>query len=132
MCCTFNALAAEELYYQSKFAQSVSQLQKKDIRDSFETPVHSPESFETSGEPYPDIGMQINCLDIFLFLSCPGQSQGLSLIIDAHSDAVSPGTVHNDYEGFITIVNSRSMFPSVEKVKLCIDECCQAFPYVPY
>ena len=81
----------------------------------------------------------------------PGKNRGLTLIIDAHSDILSPrfgkifysdqlnttfdhgfwsflwcyilktpifcSTVQDDFEGFMSIVNSRSMFPSLfEKV----------------
>ena len=36
MCCTFNALAAEKIYRESKFSESVSELQKQNVLDSFE------------------------------------------------------------------------------------------------
>ena len=57
MCCTFNALAAEELYKESKFTKAVSKLQKQNILDSFEAPVDLPEGFQKNDEPFPDIGM---------------------------------------------------------------------------
>ena len=56
MCCTFNALAAEKLYRESKFAHSVSQMQKQNSLDSFEASADLPNMFETIGEPSPDIG----------------------------------------------------------------------------
>ena len=56
MCCTFNAMAAEEIYRKSKFTKSVSHLQKQNIRDSFEAPVDLPDGFNTNIEPFPDIG----------------------------------------------------------------------------
>ena len=36
MCCTFNALAAEKIYRESKFSQNVAALQKQNVLDSFE------------------------------------------------------------------------------------------------
>ena len=48
----------------------------------------------------------------------PGKNRGLTLIIDSHSNILSPSTVRDDFEGFMSIVNSRSKFPSLfEKVK---------------
>ena len=48
----------------------------------------------------------------------PGKNRGLTLIIDSHSNILSPSTVSDDFEGFMSIVNSRSKFPSLfEKVK---------------
>ena len=41
-----------------------------------------------------------------------GKTQGLSLVIDAHSDHISSGTVQDDFEGFMAIVNSQAKFPS--------------------
>ena len=49
----------------------------------------------------------------------PGKNRGLTLIIDSHSNILSPSTVRDDFEGFMAIVNSRSKFPSLfEKVIL--------------
>ena len=57
MCCTFNALAAEKLYKDSKFSRSVSKMQKQNIKDSFEAPVDLPRNFIFNKEPTPDIGI---------------------------------------------------------------------------
>ena len=46
-----------------------------------------------------------------------GKNRGLTLIIDAHSDILSPSTVRDDFEGFLALVNSQTKFPSLfEKV----------------
>lgn len=66
MCCTFNALAAEEIYRwsflswiillcdknqwkasrKSQFSESVANLQKENVRDSFEAPPELPEGWD--------------------------------------------------------------------------------------
>ena len=75
MCCTFNALAAEKIYRQSKFSESVSELQKQNVLDSFERkylqvslvvnqpktryisdPSDLPPGFEDGDEPSPETG----------------------------------------------------------------------------
>ena len=46
-----------------------------------------------------------------------GKNRGLTLIIDAHSDILSPSTVRDDFEGFLALVNSQTKFPALfEKV----------------
>jgi hypothetical protein len=65
MCCTFNALAAEEIYRESKFAESVSSLQKANRADSFEAPVVRPEGWGRQGqEPMPEIGGEASLIHI--------------------------------------------------------------------
>ena len=56
MCCTFNALAAEEIYKESKFTKIVSKLQKKDALGSFDASDPLPYGFENQNEPFPEIG----------------------------------------------------------------------------
>merc|ERR1719350_2591913 len=98
MCCTFNALAAEEIYRESKFSKSVADLQRENLKDSFEAPAIQPERWGEEGEePRPEIG----------------KNRGLTLIIDTHSNILSPSTIQDDFEGFMSIVNSRSQFPSL-------------------
>ena len=45
-----------------------------------------------------------------------GKNQGLTLVLDGHSDHVSPGTVQEDSQGFLALVSSRYEFPATEKV----------------
>ena len=59
MCCTFNALAAEKIYQESKFSEAVAKLQKQNVLDSFEYPVTQPDGFENGSEPSPEIGQSI-------------------------------------------------------------------------
>ena len=56
MCCTFNALAAEEIYRESKFSKIVTKLQKENALGSFDAPHASPFGFENKNEPFPEIG----------------------------------------------------------------------------
>ena len=56
MCCTFNALAADKIYRESKFSQSVASLQKQNVLDSFEHPSPLPPGFQSGEEPSPETG----------------------------------------------------------------------------
>ena len=66
MCCTFNALAAEKIYQESKFSEAVAKLQKQNVLDSFEHPVKLPDGFDTGSEPSPEIGQY--CLVVHVII----------------------------------------------------------------
>ena len=63
MCCTFNALAAEKIYQESKFSEAVAKLQKQNVLDSFEHPINLPDGFETGSEPSPEIGQYCSAIN---------------------------------------------------------------------
>ena len=65
MCCTFNALAAEKIYRESKFSASVASLQKQNVLDSFEYPSPLPPGFDTGEEPSPETGNLFHAFWIF-------------------------------------------------------------------
>ena len=44
-----------------------------------------------------------------------GQNKGLKLVLDAHSDMISPGTVFDDFKGFVTVVGAKSNFPITKR-----------------
>ena len=75
MCCTFNALAAEKIYQESKFSEAVAQLQKDNVKDSFEHPIKLPEGFETGEEPSPEIGQYCSTLHAILTKVFQGKTE---------------------------------------------------------
>ena len=44
-----------------------------------------------------------------------GQNKGLKLVLDAHSDMISPGTVFDDFKGFVTVVGAKTNFPITKR-----------------
>jgi hypothetical protein len=40
-----------------------------------------------------------------------GKQKGLVLMLDAHSDVLSPGSVDNDFEGFTGLISPQNTFP---------------------
>ena len=44
----------------------------------------------------------------------PGLKKGLRLVLDAHSNLISSGTVFDNFKGFITVVGDPNSFPSTE------------------
>ena len=52
--------------------------------------------------------------------SQPGQNKGLKLVLDAHSDMISPGTVFDDFKGFVTVVGDKSNFPLTKRQSILL------------
>ena len=94
MCCTFNMEKAENIFEESKYKTMVSQMQHQDAVYSFEEH-EQPEWYKNSREPQTQ----------------SGQDKGLHLVLDAHTDRVSSGTVSDNYRGFITVVDGRDKYP---------------------
>ena len=69
-------------------------MQDHDAMNAFE-PDTPPEWFTNSNEPRTQ----------------PGQHKGLKLVLDAHTDRVSPGTVYDDFRGFVTVVDGGDKYP---------------------
>ena len=44
-----------------------------------------------------------------------GQNKGLKLILDAHTDQVSSGTIFDNFKGFVTLVGGRDSFPLTQR-----------------
>lgn len=42
-----------------------------------------------------------------------GIKKGLVLMLDAHSDILSPGSVDNDFEGFTGLISPQNSFPMI-------------------
>ncbi len=41
----------------------------------------------------------------------PGRNKGLVLMLDTHSDQLSPGSVDSDFRGFSAVIGSSRSFP---------------------
>ena len=104
MCCTFNIEKAENIYRQSKFSHLTSTLQISDKEASFYDELELPDWFIEQEEPKSQAGL----------------SKGLRLVLDAHSDKISPGTVFQDHAGFLAHVNSKQNFPLTSRQSLLI------------
>ena len=45
----------------------------------------------------------------------PGLDKGLRLVLDAHSDQISHGTVSDDFKGFVAVVDDKRNFPLTKR-----------------
>ena len=98
MCCTFNMEKAETVFKKSRYASALSSMQQQDIENGFEDGT-LPDWYQEYKEPKTQ----------------PGQNKGLRLIIDAHTDRVSPSTVSDNFRGFSTVIDGGDKYPLTSK-----------------
>ena len=98
MCCTFNMEKAENIFRKSRYASALSAMQEQDRSLGFEDDT-LPEWYQENNEPRTQAG----------------QNKGLRLILDAHTDRVSPGTVSDNFRGFSTVIDGGAKYPLTSK-----------------
>ena len=94
ICCSFNMRAAEEILVGDTYTKLINQLQNQDYALSFnkdKLPLYYIENQEPKTQP--------------------GKSKGLTVILDAHSDLFSGGSVGGDTNGFIGLIHPKGSFP---------------------
>ena len=94
MCCSFNMEKAEHILKNSSYTKAISLGQGEEKVGGFETE-KLPSWYITNYEP----------------TTKAGRNKGLTLIVDRHSDRLSPGTVTENFQGFFTIVDGKDRYP---------------------
>ena len=97
MCCSFNSEKAEKVFRQGKYRDIISSLQDRDKSNSFDNS-SMPSWYLNEEEPKTQ----------------PGQNKGLTIVLDAHTNKVSSGTISDNFKGFVTIVDGASNYPLTE------------------
>ena len=97
MCCSFNSEKAEKVFRQGKYRDVISSLQDRDKSNSFDNS-STPSWYLEDEEPTTQ----------------PGQNKGLTIVLDAHTNMVSSGTISDNFKGFVTIVDGASNYPLTE------------------
>ena len=101
MCCSFNMKKANEMFKANQYQELVKQMQENDKKYS----LNKNDNVENwNNNPIPQ----------------EGRDKGLELILDAHRDIVSGGTVTEDFEGFFAIIDSNEQFPMVKRKSVLI------------
>ena len=98
MCCSFNMKKAEETYHKSKYAAMVTEMQTLENKYRFEDDNELKDRYEKyieDREPRTQAG----------------QKKGLRLILDAHTDRVTAGSVYDNFRGFVTMVDGGDKYP---------------------
>ena len=94
ICCSFNMRAADEILIGDTYTKLINQLQNQDSALSFnkdKLPLYYIENQEPKTQP--------------------GKIKGLNVILDAHSDLFSGGTVDGDTNGLIGLIHPKGSFP---------------------
>ena len=99
MCCTFNREAADSMYHESRYTMALKKMQELDKNLAIEE-----ESVQTSLDMVP----------------IAGEEQGLTLILDAHKDLLTSGTVTDNFNGFVAKITSKNEYPMMRKHSLMI------------
>ena len=94
MCCSFNLKAADDIYYDEKYAKIIADLQAADASAAF-ADKDKPNWYVSASEP----------------TSIPGRKKGLFLILDAHTDQFTTTSQLNDFDGFRGLVSPSGSFP---------------------
>ncbi len=94
MCCSFNMKAAEDIFLGETYSKLIQNLQQSDKNYSFERG-QLPSKYFTNGE----------------LKTQPGTKRGLTVVLDAHTDLLSAGSVQIDDTGFLGLLQSSGSFP---------------------
>lgn len=103
MCCSFNMEKAEKMFRKSRYASAVGDLQHQDALLSFDR--------DTGGSGGGGGGPPAWYLNAGEPKTQPGQSKGLRLVLDAHTDRISAGSVADNFRGFVAVVDGSDCYP---------------------
>ncbi len=99
MCCTFNMAAADKIFKESQYRANVLYMQDRDREFATERSTKLPKSYTAKKEPIPQAGI----------------NKGLTLVLDAHTNLLSEGSVTEDFQGFVAVVAETNAYPLTEQ-----------------
>ena len=94
MCCSFNMNAAEDIFQGNQYPNLVKKLQDFDKNNSF-SDSQVPIKYLIDNEPK----------------SLPGRNKGLVVVLDAHRDLLSAGSMDIDLFGFLGFIGTNQTYP---------------------
>ena len=96
ICCSFNMKAADDIYLKGPYSKIISDLQDSAAASAF-TDSKKPDWYLKASEPS----------------SIPGRNKGLFVILDAHTNMFTSASQHNDFDGFLGLINPSGSFPFI-------------------
>ena len=102
MCCSFNMKKAEEMFKESQYQKLIQKMQNEDFDQSI--PVNTKIDIISDDELTPEAG----------------RNKGLQLVLDAHAEKVSGGTIQGDFDGFYSTVGPKDQYPLTMKKSILI------------
>lgn len=92
MCCSFNMAAAEDVFTDSLYSQTITNLQSNDVNNTFRQQL-------VNSQPPIDLS------------SKAGTNMGLEVTLDAHTDLMDAFSIQTNYDSFTVLVGSPADFP---------------------
>ena len=109
MCCRFDVKRQEAVFQETRFSQALERLQEQDLTGALDSGAGTRAVF--GGDPGPEVG----------------RHKGLTLVLDSHTDLLSPRSVAEDSTGFLIGLTGKGEFPLMGQVRLlsspCLTEC---------
>ena len=102
MCCSFNMKKAEEMFKESQYQKLVQKMQEEDFNQSI--PLNAKIKIISDDELTPEAG----------------RNKGLQLVLDAHAEKVSGGTIQGDFDGFYATIGPKDQYPLTMKKSILI------------
>ena len=103
MCCTFNKQKANEMFKRTRFQEQLDRLSGQDKDLSFENSATPP--WLVLSPLYYHLLSYTVFINRYDAVPQSGQSKGLVLVLDAHSDLVTGSSISNDFQ-----VNKKLLF----------------------
>ena len=103
LCCSFNMKAADEIYVESTFRETLQAMQSSDKINSF-IPSTPPINYTQSDQPQ----------------TVSGVKNGLRVILDARSNWLVPGSFDADFHTFTAVIQPSRSFPLMSQGGLSI------------
>jgi len=103
MCCTFNMANANDIFVESAFSNIIMEMQKRDAKEALENAT-LPEGLSMSE-----------------LKAHEGSHLSLEVVLDAHTDLLSPFSIESDFAGFSALILAKNNFPLVQQKGFSIE-----------
>jgi hypothetical protein len=100
LCCSFNMKAADDIYRESIFLDTLKEKQNSDNITAFS----SSETYMPNHNPQVSVGVK----------------KGLTVLLDAHSDWMFPGSYEEDYRALTAVIQTSGSFPLMKQEGLTL------------
>ena len=105
LCCSFNMRKAEEMFKESQYQKVIQKMQIQEFEQSI---------------PLTDTNLDAFTISQDKLTPEAGRNKGLQLVLDAHSEKVSGGTIEGDFDGFYVTIGPKDQYPLTMKKSILI------------
>ena len=105
LCCSFNMRKAEEMFKESQYQKVIQKMQIQEFEQSI---------------PLTDTNLDAFTISQDKLTPEAGRNKGLQLVLDAHAEKVSGGTIEGDFDGFYVTIGPKDQYPLTMKKSILI------------